>query len=151
MVLFEETGGNPQGIEVLLVNRDTICSYISEAHPPSVKTWKKDGDQMAVVEGVKSGAHLTCPDDKVIKSVDFASFGDPTGSCGNFVVGKCTSENSEKVVAKVKSDSLHNLLSPKLYISYIIILTLRFICFVFFLFWWASISIAWERIAVQFH
>lgn len=130
MVLFEETGGNPQGIEVLLVNRDTICSYISEAHPPSVKTWKKDGDGMAVVEDVKSGAHLTCPDDKVIKSVDFASFGNPSGSCGNFVVGNCTSPNSENVVAKVKSHSLHNLLSPKLYNSCIIILTLGFVCFV---------------------
>ncbi|KAI8533177.1 hypothetical protein RHMOL_Rhmol11G0276800 [Rhododendron molle] len=100
MILFEETGGNPQGIEVLLVNRDTICSFISEAHPPSVKTWQKEGGQMTVLEDVKSGAHLTCPDDKVIKSVDFASFGDPSGSCGNFAEGKCTSPNSERVVAK---------------------------------------------------
>ncbi|KAE9447372.1 hypothetical protein C3L33_20719, partial [Rhododendron williamsianum] len=74
--------------------------FISEVHPPSVKTWQKEGGQMTVVEDVKSGAHLTCPDDKVIKSVDFASFGDPSGSCGNFVEGKCTSPNSEKVVAK---------------------------------------------------
>ncbi|XP_057500684.1 beta-galactosidase 13-like [Actinidia eriantha] len=99
LVLFEETGGNPDGIEVLLVNRDTICSFISEDHPPSAKSWEKNGGKLqAAVEDVKTGAHLTCPDGKKIKFVDFASFGDPFGSCGNFVEGKCTSPNSKKVV-----------------------------------------------------
>ncbi|PSS29520.1 Beta-galactosidase [Actinidia chinensis var. chinensis] len=99
LVLFEETGGNPDGIEVLLVNRDTICSFISEDHPPSVKSWERNGDQIqAAVEDVKTGAHLSCPDGKKIKLVEFASFGDPFGSCGNYVEGKCTSPNSKKVV-----------------------------------------------------
>ncbi|CAK9144920.1 unnamed protein product [Ilex paraguariensis] len=99
LVVFEETGGNPRGIEVLTVNRDTICSLITEYHPPNVKSWERAENQFrAAVEDIKSGAHLTCPEDKVIKQVEFASFGDPYGACGNFYVGNCTSPNSQKVV-----------------------------------------------------
>ncbi|KAL7002544.1 hypothetical protein U1Q18_003695 [Sarracenia purpurea var. burkii] len=99
LVVFEETGGNPEGIEVLLVNRDTICSFVSEDHPPSVKAWKKDGEQIQeVVDDANYGARLTCPEGKTIKVIEFASFGDPFGACGSFAEGNCTSPNSKKIV-----------------------------------------------------
>ncbi|XP_052184799.1 beta-galactosidase 13-like [Diospyros lotus] len=99
LVILEETGGNPTGIEILVVNRDTICSFITENHPPDVKSWDKTGEGLqTVVESVKSGAHLSCPGEKVMKQIDFASFGNPYGSCGSFGLGNCTSPNSLKVV-----------------------------------------------------
>ncbi|XP_059647476.1 beta-galactosidase 13-like isoform X1 [Cornus florida] len=99
LVVFEETGGNPGGIKVLLVNRDTICSLITEYHPAHVNSWERAENQFRpVVDEIKSGAHLSCPDDKVIKAVEFASFGDPYGICGTFALGRCNSPNSQKVV-----------------------------------------------------
>ncbi|XP_047310632.1 beta-galactosidase 13-like [Impatiens glandulifera] len=99
MVVFEEVGGNPDGIEIQIVNRDTICSYITENHPPSVHSWtNKAGLVQTKVDDLKTGAHLTCPGNKIIKHVEFASFGDPSGSCEKYVYGNCTSPNSLKVV-----------------------------------------------------
>lgn len=101
LVVLEETGGNPETIVIETVNRDTICSMIPEYAPPHVKSWERDGnDFRPTVEDLKSGARLTCPDHKIIKKIDFASFGDPYGACGNFYVGNCTSPNSLKLVEK---------------------------------------------------
>ncbi|KAL2476996.1 Beta-galactosidase 13 [Forsythia ovata] len=102
LVVFEETGGNPEQIEILTVNRDTICSAISEDHPPHVRSWeRKDKQFRAVVNPVKTGAHLTCPDNKVITVVEFASFGDPDGACGSFYLGKCVSPIARKVAEQL--------------------------------------------------
>lgn len=99
MVVFEETGGRPFEMQIQTVNRDTICSFITEYHPPSVKSWERTHNQFRpVVEDVKSGAQLTCPGDKVIKEVEFASFGDPYGACGTYKLGTCNSANTLKVV-----------------------------------------------------
>ncbi|KAJ8572203.1 hypothetical protein K7X08_008714 [Anisodus acutangulus] len=101
LVVFEETGGHPESIEITTVNRDTICSMITEYHPPNVKYWERSGGKFrAVVEDLKTGAHLTCPDDNVIEKVEFASYGDPDGACGNFYTGNCTSPNSIKIAEK---------------------------------------------------
>ncbi|KAJ8570991.1 hypothetical protein K7X08_037963 [Anisodus acutangulus] len=98
LVIFEETGGHPETIEVQTVNRDTICSIITEYHPPHVKSWERSGtDFVAVVEDLKSGAHLTCPDNKIIEKVEFASYGNPDGACGNLFNGNCSSANSLKI------------------------------------------------------
>lgn len=98
LVVLEETGGDPREIKLLTVNRDTICSFITEYHPPHVKSWARTGNQMrAVVENITSGAHLTCPDNKVIKTVEFASFGDPYGVCGTYAIGKCNAPNALKI------------------------------------------------------
>lgn len=112
LVVFEETGGNPSGIKVLTVNRDTICSVVKENYPPNIDSWKLSGDKLkALVDDLKTEAELICPDGKVIKSVAFASFGDPSGACGSFAVGQCNSLNSKKVVEQVNL-SLHSFL-PK--------------------------------------
>lgn len=104
LVVFEEVGGKPENITIMTVNRDIICSLISEVTPPSVKTWERKENELRkvlLVEDMKSGARLTCPDDKVIVDVEFASFGDPIGACGIFSVGTCHSPNSMSVVLKV--------------------------------------------------
>ncbi|KAL7125494.1 hypothetical protein ABFS83_14G120600 [Erythranthe nasuta] len=101
VVVFEETGGVPEKIEVVIVNRDTICSVISEFHPPHIKTWeRKDNVFRAIVDPVKS-AQLSCSDNKVITNVDFVSFGDVEGACGAFSPGKCDSPKARKLVEKM--------------------------------------------------
>ncbi|XAR72703.1 Beta-galactosidase [Bertholletia excelsa] len=101
LVVFEETGGNPDGIEILLVNRDTICSFISDIYPPRVDSWEREGEKIkTTVPDAVTGATLTCPEGRVIKTVDFASYGDPFGSCGAFAVGKCNDPNAKEVVER---------------------------------------------------
>ncbi|KAJ4962348.1 hypothetical protein NE237_022287 [Protea cynaroides] len=94
MVVFEEIGGNPEEIKILTANRDTVCSYISEYHPPNVKSWP--GKDM--VNDLKPQANLKCPNHKVISGVEFASFGDPFGACGNFTIGTCTTTDTKEIV-----------------------------------------------------
>ncbi|KAJ6409928.1 hypothetical protein OIU84_009424 [Salix udensis] len=86
-------------IEILTVNRDTICSYVTEYHPPSVKSWeRKNNNFTPVVDNAKPAAHLKCPNQKKIIAVQFASFGDPLGTCGEYAVGTCHSPVSKQVV-----------------------------------------------------
>ncbi|KAF5185581.1 Beta-galactosidase [Thalictrum thalictroides] len=98
LVVFDEARGNPKDIKILTVHRDTICSFITEYHPPHIKSWTKNGNTLhSVVDDAKPLARLKCPNHKVITSVEFASFGDPFGSCGHFNLGNCTSASSLKI------------------------------------------------------
>ena len=102
IVILEEEGATPEKVEILVVDRDTICSYIAEYDPPNVKSWARKNNKFhSVVDVAKPEAHLKCPNHKKITSVQFASFGDAYGACGSFVHGSCTSPNSKKVVEQV--------------------------------------------------
>ncbi|KAK4345455.1 hypothetical protein RND71_035631 [Anisodus tanguticus] len=80
------------------LGQPTQFDIITEYHPPHVKSWERSGTNfVAVVEDLKSGAHLTCPDNKVIEKVEFASYGNPDGACGNLFNGNCNSANSVKI------------------------------------------------------
>ncbi|KAL0365667.1 UNVERIFIED_CONTAM: Beta-galactosidase 13 [Sesamum angustifolium] len=46
------------------------------------------------------GAHLACPDKKIIEKVEFVSFGEADGACGAFIAGKCDSKKAHKLVEK---------------------------------------------------
>jgi hypothetical protein len=46
-----------------------------------------------------SGVSLSCPSGQVIKSVAFASYGTPTGTCGSFALGSCNARTSTSVVS----------------------------------------------------
>ena len=61
----------------------------------------KGGNLQAKVNDLKPKAELTCPDQKQIVAIEFASFGDPFGACGSFFVGNCTSPISKEVAEKV--------------------------------------------------
>ncbi|KAI4318678.1 hypothetical protein MLD38_032353 [Melastoma candidum] len=92
LVVLAEDGGYPQKVQVLSVNRDTICSSISEFHPPSVGSWaRKDNKLRPIVDSVNPEANLKCANGKKIVAIDFASYGDTTGICGSFEEGKCSS------------------------------------------------------------
>ncbi|PKU64525.1 Beta-galactosidase 11 [Dendrobium catenatum] len=102
LVVFEESGGNPEGIQIFTVRRDDICTYVSEYHPGVTKSWsRKEGQLRSVVEDVKPESHLKCPDNKVIQAITFASFGNPSGVCGNYTIGSCHAPQTKLVVEKV--------------------------------------------------
>ncbi|XP_042495607.1 beta-galactosidase 11-like [Macadamia integrifolia] len=99
LVVFEEIGGNPEKITILTVHRDAVCSYITEYHPPHVKSWK--GQESMIQSGVdviRPQAILKCPNHKVMVKVEFASFGDPVGACGDFTIGTCTTFDTKEIV-----------------------------------------------------
>lgn len=90
MVVFEEIGGKPDGIVVMTVARNVICTKVSEFHPANVRSWKRKKNVIfETVEDVKPKAVLRCPDGNRIRKISFASFGNPTGKCGNMTVGNC--------------------------------------------------------------
>ncbi|XP_030524028.2 beta-galactosidase 13-like [Rhodamnia argentea] len=99
LVLLEEIGGNPEGVQILTVNRDVVCSFISESNPATVKSWKRNGGLIQnIADDVKPRAHLQCAEDKKIVQVEFASYGNPFGSCGSYSLGNCSAAESQKVV-----------------------------------------------------
>ncbi|XP_056698962.1 beta-galactosidase 13 isoform X2 [Spinacia oleracea] len=99
LVIFDETGGNINTVEIETVNRDTICSYIGEDMPPTVMSWKRDkGDFIAAIDDLRPMASLQCPNNKVITRVEFASFGNPYGVCGYFLLGTCNSPHTQNIV-----------------------------------------------------
>ncbi|KAJ0077209.1 hypothetical protein Patl1_36031 [Pistacia atlantica] len=101
VVLEEEEGGKPEEIQIELVDRDTICSYITDIHPPPVQAWEHKNKQLRPRLGApKPVAGLHCPTHKVITEVQFASYGDPTGFCGAYLVGNCTVPATKEVVEK---------------------------------------------------
>nr|GMC87505.1 beta-galactosidase 13-like [Ipomoea batatas] len=102
MVVFEETGGDPSSIEVVLVNRDTICGQVSDYYSATVKSWDRKGEELKqVVDDVRASVQLKCLDDKVMKKIEFVSYGEfPEGVCGNYFAGNCTFPNANKIVEK---------------------------------------------------
>lgn len=107
LVVLEEEKATPKGIKILTVNRDTICSYITDSSPPHVKSWAMEESHIrAVVDVLQPSAQLKCPNHKKIISVDFASYGDPVGACGNFALGTCDSPSTKGIVEQVKTTKL---------------------------------------------
>ncbi|CAN1307642.1 Beta-galactosidase 13 [Linum perenne] len=101
MVVLEEEEANPNKIEILMVNRDVVCSEIPENHLPTVNSWaRQHGKIIAVVDKVRAEAQLRCPFRKKIVSVEFASFGTPQGVCGSYSKGKCSSPLTKLIVEK---------------------------------------------------
>ena len=99
LLVLEEESANPKDIEILNVDRDTICSSVSENHPRSVREFSRKKKQLTSVgDDEKPKATVKCPNHKKIVTVEFASFGDPVGPCGGFVLGNCNAAASKQVV-----------------------------------------------------
>nr|GMC83460.1 beta-galactosidase 15-like [Ipomoea batatas] len=77
LVLFEEMGGNPQEVRVQTVTVGTICANVQEG-----KTLE-----------------LSCQGGgRKISKINFASFGEPKGSCGSFETSHCDATNALPVI-----------------------------------------------------
>ncbi|KAE9620319.1 hypothetical protein Lal_00019908 [Lupinus albus] len=102
LVILEEEEANPEKIVIQRVNRDTICSIIRENDPPNVKSWASKGMKLTpVVDKLIPEAFLKCPNHKTIVAVEFASYGDPSGVCGAFTLGKCNAPNTKQIVEQL--------------------------------------------------
>ncbi|XP_010489252.1 PREDICTED: beta-galactosidase 13-like [Camelina sativa] len=102
LVIFEEEPNvKPELIDFVIINRDTVCSFIGENYTPSVRHWTRKNDQVqAITDDVQLTAKLKCSGTKKISAVEFASFGNPNGTCGNFTLGTCNAPVSKQVVEK---------------------------------------------------
>lgn len=143
MVVFEEEeGGKPETIQIELVDRDIICSFIRDQHLPTVRAWEyKNKQLLPAYDAPKPMAGLQCPTNKVITEVQFASYGDPVGVCGAFNFGNCSAPSTKEVVERVNSlfERTHKHYSHTKKVKKIHTLTFKFR------------SIVWERIDVKFH
>ena len=82
-------------------------------HPKPLRlAWQRSGgiqcakaaeDQSSLHPGLPkhAGLSVSCGEDSVIMDVLFASYGNPTGSCGYYKEGDCHAENSREVVEKL--------------------------------------------------
>ncbi|GLU19005.1 hypothetical protein SLE2022_352760 [Rubroshorea leprosula] len=98
LVLLEEIGGDPTQIAFGTRQMGSLCSHVSESHPLPVDMWNS-----ASKTETKPGPtlSLTCPyTNQVISSIKFASFGTPSGSCGSFSHGQCSSARALSIVQK---------------------------------------------------
>ena len=100
LVLFEEILGDPTQISFATRQIESLCSHISESHPPPVDMWSSTSESKSQL-GMPV-LSLKCPSpNQVISSIKFASFGTPHGSCGSFSHGKCSSAKALSLVQKV--------------------------------------------------
>ncbi|KAL9452595.1 hypothetical protein AB3S75_008392 [Citrus x aurantiifolia] len=85
LVIHEELGGDPSKISLLTKTGQDICSFISEADPPPVDSWKPN---LGVVSSSPQ-VRLACERGWHIAAINFASYGIPEGNCGSFRPGAC--------------------------------------------------------------
>ncbi|OEL14026.1 Beta-galactosidase 6, partial [Dichanthelium oligosanthes] len=96
LVLFEQFGGDPSKISFVTRQTGSVCAQVSEAHPAQIDSWISSQQKMQ-----RSGPalRLECPKEgQVIGSIKFASFGTPSGTCGSYSHGECSSTQALSVV-----------------------------------------------------
>ncbi|KAL6568247.1 hypothetical protein OROHE_003931 [Orobanche hederae] len=95
LVVFEEWGGNPYGINLFKREVASVCADIYEWQPTLVN-WQLQASGK-VEKPLRPKAHLSCASGQKISSIKFASFGTPQGACGNFSQGNCHAFHSYDV------------------------------------------------------
>ncbi|KAF5182532.1 Beta-galactosidase [Thalictrum thalictroides] len=94
LVFHEELGGDPSNISVLTRIDQEICAHVYQSDPPAVDSWTPDSLFMSLIPEVR----MSCEQGWYISSINFASFGTPTGQCGQLSHGTCHSQNTSKIV-----------------------------------------------------
>lgn len=82
------------------VNLSHVSTTLGTIRGPIELDWAKypsGGDCFLVNEGETLSLNLPAP--VTVANVTFASFGTPTGTCGNFSVGSCDAANSQQVMS----------------------------------------------------
>ncbi|KAL5986890.1 hypothetical protein ACLOJK_015224 [Asimina triloba] len=101
LVIHEELGGDPSKITISTRTGQRICAHVSELDPAPVDSWKQSSKLKATGPQVR----LNCERGWKITSINFASFGNPTGECGEFSHGRCSADNVLPVIQKVPNPS----------------------------------------------
>jgi hypothetical protein len=99
LVVFEELGGDPNGVVLVRRDIDSVCADIYEWQPNLVSYQMQASGKVKVPVSPK--AHLSCGPGQKISSIKFASFGTPVGSCGNYREGSCHAHKSYDAFQKV--------------------------------------------------
>jgi len=100
LVMFEEIGGDPTQISFATKQIGSLCSHVSESHPPPVDRW----DLYQIGNKLRPMLSLECPSpNQVITLIKFASFGTPQGFCGSYTHGSCRSSRALDIVQKVRN------------------------------------------------
>lgn len=100
LVLLEEIGGDLSKVSVVTRSVETVCGHISESQPPPVQSWVSNLSKN-VGTLLSSEVVLECPGGQNIDRIHFASFGNPSGSCGHFRHGSCHAKGTLEIVKKV--------------------------------------------------
>ena len=112
LVIFEEKGGDPMKISFGRRRVTGLCGFVSEDYPSvDLESWDKSFNNTS--EG-KAALQLTCPESMAISSIKFASYGNPSGTCGTYSQGNCHYSNTNVVIEKV-SKFISNIPIIKLY------------------------------------
>lgn len=99
LVIFEEKGGDPTEIRFSKRKTTAVCAFVAEDYPSiDLESWHKEGNDIGKS---KMTVLLNCPKNTLISTINFASFGSPTGTCGSYVEGDCHYPNSASVIEKV--------------------------------------------------
>ncbi|KAK1373471.1 Beta-galactosidase [Heracleum sosnowskyi] len=99
LVLFEELGGDPSKIAIVKRSVSSVCADVNEYHP-YIKNWKIE-NYGKPQEFHNPKVHLQCGAGQSITSIKFASFGTPSGTCGNFEQGTCHASTSYSILEKM--------------------------------------------------
>ncbi|XP_077234649.1 beta-galactosidase 15-like [Tasmannia lanceolata] len=78
LILFEEVGGNPTQVTFQTVTVGTACANVYEG----------------------SALELSCQGGRTISQIQFASYGNPQGTCGSFQKGTCEANTAFSAVQK---------------------------------------------------
>lgn len=92
LVVFEEWGGDPNGIFLVRREIDSVCADIYEWQP-TLRNWHTQASGKAN-KPLRPKAYLSCGPGQKISSIKFASFGTPEGVCGSFREGSCHAHKS---------------------------------------------------------
>ncbi|KAL3614665.1 Beta-galactosidase 3 [Castilleja foliolosa] len=103
VVLFEELGGDPTKITLNKRMVTSVCANVAEYHP-NFKNWEEETESIngerVETKFVNSKVRLHCSLGNVITAIKFASFGTPTGNCGNFQKGTCDAPETKGILEK---------------------------------------------------
>ncbi|KAL3639127.1 Beta-galactosidase 3 [Castilleja foliolosa] len=100
IVGFEEIGGDASKIDLVKRVASSICSNAFE-HNPTVTNYRIDGATSKQKMLHQAKVYLQCGPGQSISAIKFASFGNPSGSCGRFKLGSCHAQNSQAIVEKM--------------------------------------------------
>ncbi|KAL5982776.1 Beta-galactosidase 10 [Asimina triloba] len=103
LVIFEEKGGHPTKVTFSRRTVKAACGLVSEDYPSDLESW---GDVTKGNGQVKPTLQLKCPENTLISSIRFASFGTPNGACGSYQKGSCHDPNSISAVEKMYGHQL---------------------------------------------
>ncbi|XP_073295931.1 beta-galactosidase 3-like isoform X1 [Primulina huaijiensis] len=99
IVLFEELGRDASNIYLVKRTISSVCADAFEDNPEVANYQTESTTAPKMLHQAK--VHLQCAPSQSISIIKFASFGNPTGTCGNFRLGTCHANNSLALVEKM--------------------------------------------------